>query len=90
MKNFQKKIAKKGKEGKGREEKEKTKEMKCHFFFPPPWECWGLNFRASGTLLLEPHLQSIFLWLFWRYGLKNYLPGLASNLHPPNLSFPSS
>jgi hypothetical protein len=24
-------------------------------------------------------------WLFWRWGLLNYLPGLASNCDPPNL-----
>jgi hypothetical protein len=24
------------------------------------------------------------LWLFWRWGLVNYLPGLNSNLDPPN------
>jgi hypothetical protein len=30
------------------------------------------------------------LWLFWRWGLKNYLPGLASDLNPPHLSLPSS
>jgi hypothetical protein len=30
------------------------------------------------------------LWLFWRLSLTNYLPGLASNRDPPNLSFPSS
>jgi hypothetical protein len=30
------------------------------------------------------------LWLFWRWGLLNYLPRLASNHDPPNLSIPSS
>jgi hypothetical protein len=30
------------------------------------------------------------LWLFWRWGISNYLPGLASNLSPPNLSLLSS
>jgi hypothetical protein len=25
----------------------------------------GFELRASGALLLEPHLQSILLWLFW-------------------------
>jgi hypothetical protein len=30
------------------------------------------------------------LWLFWRWGLENYLPGLASNLDPPDLSLPRS
>jgi hypothetical protein len=61
------------------------------------WSNWGLNsalclqsYKANnhkaGTLLLEPHLQSILLWLFWRWGLKNYLAGLASNVQTPNLS----
>jgi hypothetical protein len=39
---------------------------------------------------LEPQLQSILLWLLWRWGLMNYLPELASNLNPPDLSLPSS
>jgi hypothetical protein len=30
------------------------------------------------------------LWLLWRWGLVNYLPGLASNSDPPNLSLPSN
>jgi hypothetical protein len=30
------------------------------------------------------------LWLFWRWGPKCYLPGLALNLSPPDLSFLSS
>jgi hypothetical protein len=38
----------------------------------------------------EPHPQSIFLWLFWRWGLVNYLPGLALKHNPPNLIIPSS
>jgi hypothetical protein len=29
-------------------------------------------------------------WLFWRWGLVNYLPGLASNLDLPSLRLPSS
>jgi hypothetical protein len=36
------------------------------------------------------NLQSTLLWLFWRWGLENYLPGLALNLDLPNLSLPSS
>jgi hypothetical protein len=27
---------------------------------------------------------------FWRWGLKNSLPWLATNHHPPDLNFPSS
>jgi hypothetical protein len=30
------------------------------------------------------------LWLFWRWDLANYLPGLALNRDPPNLSFSSN
>jgi hypothetical protein len=32
--------------------------------------------------MLAPHLPSILLWLFWRWGLVNYLPGLTLNLDP--------
>jgi hypothetical protein len=51
--------------------------------------CVGLGFEIRlhackvGALPLEPHRQSILLWLFWRQGLGNYLLGLASNLDPP-------
>jgi hypothetical protein len=48
------------------------------FFFFFLWD-WGLNSGLcvckAGTLLLEPHLQSILFWLFWRWGLTNYFPG---------------
>jgi hypothetical protein len=37
----------------------------------------GLHACKAGALLLEPRLQSILLWLFWSWGLVNYLPGLA-------------
>jgi hypothetical protein len=50
----------------------------------------GLPNCKAGTLPLEPHLHSISLLLFWRWGLGNYLPGLASNLSPPYLSLPNS
>jgi hypothetical protein len=30
------------------------------------------------------------LWLFWRWSLSNYLPGLASNCDPPGFSLLSS
>jgi hypothetical protein len=30
------------------------------------------------------------LWLFWRWGLVDYLPRLALNRNAPSLSFPSS
>jgi hypothetical protein len=50
------------------------------FFFPHGFCVWGgdwnlgFEFRASckaGTLLLEPYLQSILVWLFWRWDLEN-------------------
>jgi hypothetical protein len=48
---------------------------------------WGLNLR-----LLEPQFQSIFLWLFWRFGevVSLTMPGLASNPDPSDLSLLSS
>jgi hypothetical protein len=53
----------------------------------------GLRFELRALHLqnrpLEPHLQSILLWLFWRWDLVNYLPWLALNCNPPNLSLPS-
>jgi hypothetical protein len=39
----------------------------------------GLHVYKAGALLLEPHLQSIFLWLFWRWGLAPYFPWLTSS-----------
>jgi hypothetical protein len=58
------------------------------------WGDWdlnsGLHTCKAGTLLLKPHLQSILLWLFWRWGLAIYLHGLALNLDPPNLSLTNS
>jgi hypothetical protein len=62
-------------------------------YFIFSWD-WGLNSELyackAGALLLEAHLESILLWLFWRRGLVNYLPRLALNYDPPNLSLPSS
>jgi hypothetical protein len=53
------------------------------------WD-WSLNSGSpayeAGALLLGSHLQSILLWLFWQWDLANYLPGLASNYNPPDLS----
>jgi hypothetical protein len=52
----------------------------------------GLGFQLKdvyackgGILLLEPHLQSIFFWLFWRGELEKYLLGL-----PQAMTLPSS
>jgi hypothetical protein len=54
---------------------------------------WGLNSGLCackvGTLPLEPQLQSILLCLFWRWGLSNYLPGVAMNCDSPDLSLPN-
>jgi hypothetical protein len=51
---------------------------------------FGLNSMLqackTGAVLLEPHLQSILLWLFWRWGLLNYLLRLTSYLNIPDLS----
>jgi hypothetical protein len=61
------------------------------FFF---WCYWGLNSGLhackKGTLSLETHLQPILLWLLWRWGPEKYLPGLALNHQPPDLSLPSN
>jgi hypothetical protein len=50
----------------------------------------GFHACKAGTLLLEPHFQSILLWLFEDGGLVCYLPRLASNHDLLNVSFSSS
>jgi hypothetical protein len=41
----------------------------------------GFHICQAGALQLEPHLQSILLWLFFlEKGLVNYLPRLASTM----------
>jgi hypothetical protein len=39
---------------------------------------WGLNSGLhtckAGVLLIEPHLQSIFIWLFWRWSSQTVCP----------------
>jgi hypothetical protein len=56
----------------------------------------GLGFELrslhlqTDALSFHLHLQSILLWSFWRWGLMNYLPRLASSCDPPSLSLPSS
>jgi hypothetical protein len=70
-------------------------EYRCASLYPTCslWD-WGLNSRLcnckAGAVLLEPCLQSFLLWLFWRWGLRNYLSKLASNLNPVDLSLSSS
>jgi hypothetical protein len=61
------------------------------FFFLVKWDLNKGDYTCKAAALqLEPLLQSILHWLFWRWGLKNYLSGLASNCDPPDLSLPSS
>jgi hypothetical protein len=54
------------------------------------WWKWGLNSKLrsykGSTLPFDPRLQSICSGYFWKWGLVNYVPGLASNSDPPNLS----
>jgi hypothetical protein len=45
----------------------------------------GLNICKADTLSLETHLQSILLWLIWRWNLTNSLAGLTLNSSPPDL-----
>jgi hypothetical protein len=40
----------------------------------------GLGAGKVGILLLEPHLPSILLWLFWKWGLARLSAQLASHL----------
>jgi hypothetical protein len=40
----------------------------------------GLHTCKVGAVLLETHLQSILLWLFWRWAVSKYLPGLILTL----------
>jgi hypothetical protein len=58
-----------------------------HFFFS--FEL-GFELRTShlqtGIPPLEPYLQLIFLWLFWRWGPVNYLSRLTSSYDPPHVS----
>jgi hypothetical protein len=57
------------------------------------FQYWDLNSGLwackAGALPHGPHLQSIFLWLFWRWGSQE-LFARASDWNPPNLSPPSS
>jgi hypothetical protein len=42
--------------------------------------------RSTGSHACSPFCSGYF----WRLGLQNYLPGLASNLDPPHLCLPIS
>jgi hypothetical protein len=46
----------------------------------------GTSHLKSRAVLPEPQLQSILLWLFWGWDLISYLPRLALNHDPSNLS----
>jgi hypothetical protein len=37
----------------------------------------GVHTCKADAVPLEPHLQSILLWLFWRWGLSKHLLGWA-------------
>jgi hypothetical protein len=50
----------------------------------------GLGFELRALHLQRQVLQSLLLWLFWRWALSNYLVELTSNLCPPDLSLTSS
>jgi hypothetical protein len=45
------------------------------FFFLVGMRSLGLHSCKAGTLVLEPHLQSILFWLFWRWDLMNICLG---------------
>jgi hypothetical protein len=71
--------------------------LKITYFIIITYFClqdWGLNSKLHtlkvGTLLSEPHLPSILLWIFCRWGLVNCSPKLASGCGPSDLSLPSS
>jgi hypothetical protein len=57
--------------------------MNLLFFF---WWTWGLNSQLctckAGALPLEAHLQSILLWLFWRWGKGGCMPPAWDDLEP--------
>jgi hypothetical protein len=56
----------------------------------------GLGFELRASHLQSRHSiawatpPSILLWLFWRWGLANYLPGLAWHYNSPDVSLSSS
>jgi hypothetical protein len=48
----------------------------------------GQGLKKQALCELEPHLQSILLWLFWRWSLTKYLSRLASKSEPLDLCLP--
>jgi hypothetical protein len=55
-------------------------------FFVCVWWDYSLN---AGPMLARQALYHLY-WMFLRYSLSNYLPGLASNLNAPDLCLLSS
>jgi hypothetical protein len=60
--------------------------MSDFFFF---WGGMGVWTCKAGALLLEPHLQSILFWLFWRWGSWEFVQA-GLELQPPSLILPNS
>jgi hypothetical protein len=57
----------------------------CFLFW---WDCSlnsGLHACKAGTLPLDAALQSILLWIFWRWGFVNYLLRLDSEQDTPDV-----
>jgi hypothetical protein len=50
----------------------------------------GLRACKAGTVPFENISSPSCSGLFWRWGLVNYLSGLALNLNPPDISLPSN
>jgi hypothetical protein len=50
----------------------------------------GLWACKVGAVPLEPCPWPILLWLFWRWGFRNYLTELTLNCDLPNLSLSNS
>jgi hypothetical protein len=65
----------------------------CHVIVLFRWD-WGLNSELcdckAGALPLELHVQSVLLWLFWKWRSPELFDLLALNHDPPDLGFPSN
>jgi hypothetical protein len=62
-------------------------QLKKNFFFglmKPEFELRALLLESS----VLRYFLSILCWSFWKWGLVNYLSGLALNLNPPSLQPP--
>jgi hypothetical protein len=49
----------------------------------------GLHTWKAGALPHKPHLQSVLLWLFWRWGTHKLFVQASLNCNPPDLSLPN-